>query len=73
MYRYWFAAKDLNQPIDASIKDASGQTLDVHLFDAAQTHGRQLDFSLHLPRAGCYVLEATWPDGSWRIPFAAGQ
>ena len=27
---------------------------------------------LFIPRAGCYVLEATWPGGHWRIPFAAG-
>jgi hypothetical protein len=27
---------------------------------------------LFIPRAGCYVLEASWPGGHWRIPFAAG-
>jgi len=27
---------------------------------------------LFIPHAGCYVLEASWPEGHWRIPFAAG-
>ena len=27
---------------------------------------------LFIPHAGCYVLQASWPDGHWRIPFAAG-
>jgi hypothetical protein len=27
---------------------------------------------LFIPHAGCFVLEATWPGGHWRIPFAAG-
>lgn len=27
---------------------------------------------LFVPQAGCYFLEATWPGGHWRIPFAAG-
>jgi len=27
---------------------------------------------LLIPHAGCYVLEASWPEGHWRIPFAAG-
>lgn len=27
---------------------------------------------LFIPRVGCYVLEASWPEGHWRIPFAAG-
>jgi hypothetical protein len=27
---------------------------------------------MYIPRAGCYMLEASWPDGSWRVRFAAG-
>ena len=27
----------------------------------------------YIPVAGCYFLEATWPGGSWRLTFAAGQ
>ncbi len=27
---------------------------------------------LFIPHSGCYVLEATWAEGRWRIPFAAG-
>lgn len=28
---------------------------------------------LILPRAGCYVLQASWPGGLWRLSFAAGR
>jgi hypothetical protein len=27
---------------------------------------------LYIPTAGCYALEASWPDGHWQIFFAAG-
>ena len=27
---------------------------------------------LFIPHSGCYVLEASWPEGHWRILFAAG-
>jgi len=27
---------------------------------------------MFIPRAGCYVVEARWPGGSWSNPFAAG-
>jgi hypothetical protein len=28
---------------------------------------------LFIPQAGCYVLEAAWPGGMWRLTFAAGR
>jgi hypothetical protein len=28
---------------------------------------------IFIPRAGCYVVEADWPGGMWRLAFAAGQ
>lgn len=28
---------------------------------------------LFIPRAGCYVLEASWSGGMWRLAFAAGR
>jgi hypothetical protein len=28
---------------------------------------------LYIPAAGCYALEASWPEGHWQIFFAAGQ
>jgi hypothetical protein len=28
---------------------------------------------MYIPRASCYMLEAHWTGGSWRIPFAAGS
>ncbi len=32
----------------------------------------QFPGGLIIPKAGCYILEAKWSGGSWRIPFAAG-
>lgn len=32
----------------------------------------QFPGGLTIPKAGCYSLEATWSDASWRITFAAG-
>lgn len=26
-----------------------------------------------VPHTGCYYLEATWPGGTWRVTFAAGD
>jgi len=28
---------------------------------------------IYLPRAACYVMEASWPGGTWRVRFTAGQ
>jgi hypothetical protein len=28
---------------------------------------------LFIPHAGCYVVEADWPGGMWRLAFAAGR
>jgi hypothetical protein len=28
---------------------------------------------IYIPAAGCYTLEATWPEGQWQIFFAAGH
>lgn len=28
---------------------------------------------MFIPRAGCYVVEASWPGGMWRLAFAAGR
>lgn len=41
----------------------------------AQYEGQWVEFpgGLDIPQAGCYYLEATWPGGSWRITFAAGE
>lgn len=29
--------------------------------------------TLYVPRPGCYVVDAHWPGGSWRLPFVARQ
>ena len=28
---------------------------------------------MYIPRASCYVMEASWPGGAWALHFAAGQ
>lgn len=28
--------------------------------------------TLYIPISGCYVMQASWPGGTWKIPFAAG-
>ncbi len=28
---------------------------------------------VYIPMAGCYYLEAAWPEGQWRLTFAAGS
>jgi hypothetical protein len=28
---------------------------------------------LFIPKAACYVLEASWPDGAWTVSFSAGR
>jgi len=28
---------------------------------------------MYVPAAGCYSLEATWPEGGWQVNFAAGR
>ncbi len=38
-------------------------------------HGRWTEFPFgpYFPRSGCYFLEARWPGGSWKVPFAVGR
>lgn len=28
---------------------------------------------IYIPQAACYVMEASWPGGTWRLYFTAGQ
>jgi hypothetical protein len=32
-----------------------------------------LTLSAYVPRAGCYVLEARWDSGDWRLVFGLGR
>jgi hypothetical protein len=38
-------------------------------------HGQWKEWpsTFYIPRAGCYILEARWDGGSWRLAFAAGK
>jgi hypothetical protein len=50
------------RPVDASVSNHFGDDQQWGL----------LHTMLYIPRAGCYVLIATWPEGRWIAFFAAG-
>jgi hypothetical protein len=37
------------------------------------TGWREWGSYLYIPTAGCYQLQAVWPEGSWELTFAAGR
>jgi hypothetical protein len=52
------------------------QTLDpAKPFTKAGRGARYSEYVIEffIPRAGCYSIRATWPEGSWNVPLAAGQ
>lgn len=48
--------------------------LDTHNPNAGREHKGWVWFGgyLIIPKSDCYYLEAQWPEGGWRITFAAG-
>ena len=67
----WFGMRQHNQgpitsftirPVDASLSNHFGGDQQWGLLTA----------TLYIPRAGCYFLTATWPEGRWIVFFAAG-
>jgi hypothetical protein len=67
----WFGMKQQNRgpitsftirPVDASLSNHFGNDQQWGLLSA----------TLYIPRAGCYFLTATWPEGRWIVFFAAG-
>jgi hypothetical protein len=71
-----YAEKVVVRIIDTSTGDpvwALGNMFDGvrggNLSGGYRTH--VVDF--HIEHAGCYIVEASWPTGSWRAPLAAGQ
>ena len=50
-------------PLNASVSNHTGSDQEWGLSTA----------SLYIPRAGCYFLMATWPEGGWVIFFSAGR
>ncbi|HEV8669857.1 MAG TPA: hypothetical protein VGS01_03875 [Candidatus Limnocylindria bacterium] len=62
------------------IETPSGQSVLAlgNSFDGRRGGNLSNGYSTHvvhfaIPRAGCYIVEAVWPGGSWRAPLAAGQ
>jgi hypothetical protein len=51
------------RPEDASLSNHFGNDQQWGLLSA----------TLYFPRAGCYFLTATWPEGRWIVFFAAGR
>jgi hypothetical protein len=61
---------------DAASPDSTPTVLVLNPSDPnAQFIDQWVEFpgGLDIPQAGCYYLEASWPGGSWRITFAAGE
>lgn len=68
----WFGMRQHNQgpitsftirPMDASISNHTRSDEEWGLSTA----------TLYIPRAGCYFLTATWPEGRWIVFFSAGR
>jgi len=68
----WFGMKQHNQgpittftvlPLNSSVSNHTGSDEEWGLSTA----------SLYIPRAGCYFLMATWPEGGWIVFFSAGR
>ncbi len=68
----WFGMKQHNQgpittftviPLNSSVSNHTGSDEEWGLSTA----------SLYIPRAGCYFLMATWPEGGWVVFFSAGR
>ncbi|MGZ3616474.1 MAG: hypothetical protein ACXWOL_06360 [Ktedonobacteraceae bacterium] len=68
----WFGMKQHNQgpittftvtPLNSSISNHTGTDEEWGLTSA----------TMYIPRAGCYFLLATWPEGEWIVYFSAGR
>ena len=68
----WFGMKQHSQipnttftvsPLNSSISNHTGTDEEWGLTSA----------TMYIPRAGCYVLLATWPEGGWVVYFSAGR
>ena len=45
----------------------------LHPVVTGNTWGELFTSYIFIPKAGCYFVEASWPGGTWRLAFAAGQ
>ena len=68
----WFGMKQYNKgpittftvlPSNSSISNHTGSDEEWGISTA----------TMYIPKAGCYFLMATWPEGSWVVLFSAGQ
>ena len=68
----WFGMKQHSQipnttftvsPLNASVSNHTGSDEEWGLTTA----------TMYIPRAGCYFLLATWPEGGWIVYFSAGR
>jgi hypothetical protein len=68
----WFGMKQHNQglitsftvlPLNSNVSNHTGSDEEWGISTA----------TLYFPRAGCYFLMATWPEGEWVVFFSAGQ
>ncbi len=68
----WFGMKQHGQipnttftvsPLNASVSNHTGTDEEWGLMSA----------TIYIPRAGCYFLLATWPEGGWIVYFSAGR
>ncbi len=68
----WFGMKQHSQipnttftmsPLNASVSNHTGSDEEWGLSAA----------TMYIPRAGCYFLLATWPEGGWVVYFSAGR
>ncbi len=68
----WFGMRQHNQgpitsftvlPLNSSVSNHTGSDEEWGLSTA----------TLYIPRAGCYFLMASWPEGAWVVFFSAGR
>lgn len=64
----WLSVGLRQDPALSATLDPAGVDLDLQSENWNEWFG-----ALYLPTAGCYFLEADWPNGSWRVSFAAGE
>jgi hypothetical protein len=67
----WFQIGDLAPTTAPALDPSHPRAYPVNPANPDQVFAYYPSYLL-IPHAGCYVLEASWPEGHWRIPFAAG-
>lgn len=68
----WFGVRQHDQGLITSLSVRPVDASVSHHFGDDQQWGL-LHAIMYIPRAGCYVLIARWPEGRWIVFFAAGR